>query len=947
MSDPDNFDDEELVSSNPNQRNWRGIMIALLVIVAVLALIVTSVVLLTPPDEGPRVRGRRFRLGDILGPELAALRFNGSWVSGEELLFRDQWGGISLLNAANLTTRTVMLNTTFKHWNPLRFTMSPDHKYILMAHNVQKLFRYSYLAQYTVYDIATMDTYPLSPGADADDGGAQPYLLLAAWVPRGLGVVMVHNYDIYYRPDPAARGPAYRVTNTGVPGVVFNGVPDWLYEEEVLGSNSALWASDDGHQLLYASFNDSRVEEQRFPWFGVAREDGRLYPEIRSLRYPKPGTPNPSVSLWVADLADPKNINTRDVKPPAAFKHLQDVYVTAATWVSETSVAVVWLNRPQNLSLITVCKGPMWYCMETQRVSGEGRGWVDAGAAPLFSADGSSYVTLAPVRDGAAGYFRHVVHVNVARRRPLPLTRGRCDVVRLLAWDHADQHLYYLAAPEGRPGQLHLYRARALPPSGDEAPGPSQCLTCQPSDPLDNGPYSAFYAAMERGRGGGGAAGNGEPEAVLDEPHENELEEEYGAGDAPSTDTPPFPKKRKAYRWDVMGLLVRPCLYHNAIFSPGLNYLVLECLGPGVPTVQLLATRGGGGGGGGSGSGGGGGGGGGNGVGGGAGPGPNVGPGPGAGPGAGLGGAAGGGNRPRLLATLQNNSALVERASKMALPQVKTFPVQISGGYHAQVRLHLPPGLREDEITRYPLVVQVYGGPGTQLVTERWKLDWSTYLAGSRDFIVAQIDGRGSGGQGYQLLHEVYMRLGSVEVADQLEVTEYLRDSLHFVDSRRVAVWGWSYGGFVAAMALAREQDVFHCGISVAPVTTWRLYDSAYTERYMGLPNLTGNYKGYEEADVSQRVERLRDKMFYLVHGTADDNVHFQQSMALARALANKGVLFRQQVYPDESHSLSGVKRHLYRSMANFLDDCFRKQVPPDQKSGLRNGGGGGGFVGD
>ncbi|GLG95165.1 Venom dipeptidyl peptidase 4 [Gryllus bimaculatus] len=637
---------QELVSSNPNQRNWRGIMIALLVIVAVLALIVTSVVLLTPPDEGPRVRGRRFRLGDILGPELAALRFNGSWVSGEELLFRDQWGGISLLNAANLTTRTVMSNTTFKHWNPLRFTMSPDHKYILMAHNVQKLFRYSYLAQYTVYDIATMDTYPLSPGADADDGGAQPYLLLAAWVPRGLGVVMVHNYDIYYRPDPAARGPA-------------------------------------------------------------------------------------------------------------------DVYVTAATWVSETSVAVVWLNRPQNLSLITVCKGPMWYCMETQRVSGEGRGWVDAGAAPLFSADGSSYVTLAPVRDGAAGYFRHVVHVNVARRRPLPLTRGRCDVVRLLAWDHADQHLLSL----GRDGA-----------AGAAVPIPQRHLQPGPQLP----------AAGDAGRGGGGGSGS-------------------GGG------------------------------------------------------VAAGRQR----------------------VGGGAGPGLNVGPGPGAGPGRGS-RAAGGGNRPRLLATLQNNSALVERASKMALPQVKTFPVQISGGYHAQVRLHLPPGLREDEITRYPLVVQVY-----------------------------------------------------------------LRDSLHFVDPRRVAVWGWSYGGFVAAMALAREQDVFHCGISVAPVTTWRLYDSAYTERYMGLPNLTGNYKGYEEADVSQRVERLRDKMFYLVHGTADDNVHFQQSMALARALANKGVLFRQQVYPDESHSLSGVKRHLYRSMANFLDDCFRKQVPPDQKAGLRNGGGGGGFVGD
>lgn len=109
-------------------------------------------------------------------------------------------------------------------------------------------------------------------------------------------------------------------------------------------------------------------------------------------------------------------------------------------------------------------------------------------------------------------------------------------------------------------------------------------------------------------------------------------------------------------RWDVMDVLVQPCQYHNVIFSPGLLYYALECLGPGVPTVQLYATR---------------------------------------------------STTPKLLATLQNNTQLIERASKMALPQVKTFPVQISGGYNAQVRLHLPPGLREEEITRYPLVVHV------------------------------------------------------------------------------------------------------------------------------------------------------------------------------------------------------------------------------------------------
>lgn len=191
-----------------------------------------------------------------------------------------------------------------------------------------------------------------------------------------------------------------------------------------------------------------------------------------------------------------------------------------------------------------------------------------------------------------------------------------------------------------------------------------------------------------------------------------------------------------------------------------------------------------------------------------------------------------------LLATVQNNTRLKEKMAKVALPQVKTFPVMISGGYHAQVRLHLPPVLREDEITRYPTILHVYSGPGTQLVTDRWHVDWNTYLAGTKDYIVIEIDGRGSSGQGYQLLHEVYKRLGSVEVSDQLEVSEYLRDNLHFIDPRRMGVWGWSYGGYTAALALAGQQSIFQCGISVSPVTNWKLYGKPTPLTLYGHPSI-------------------------------------------------------------------------------------------------------------
>ncbi|XP_034241938.1 venom dipeptidyl peptidase 4 [Thrips palmi] len=905
MSDPDaNFDDEELVSSSPTQRNWRGILIALLVIMAVLALIVTSVVLLTPPDEGPRVRGARFKLSQVLGQDFTPLRFNGTWISDEELVLLDQYGGLSVLNARNLSTTVLISNQTLKRLNPSKILVSPDHKYVLLGYNVQKLFRYSFLAQYTIYNIATGDLVPLSPSekpsapppphaatgplGSAGSAHGPPFLLDAAWAGRGSALLMVYDYDIYYKPSANA-SRAYRITNTAVPGVICNGVPDWLYEEEILRGRTAMWMSEGGHSVLFATFNDTLVEEMKIPWYGTLDEE-RQYPDIRSLRYPKPGTPNPIVTLRVANLTVPSDIRTRDLEPPLAFGFNRDYYLSAATWLSSTEVSVVWMNRPQNLTIISICKSPTWACVETQRVSNEGRGWVDAQPPPLFAPDGNNYVTMAPVRDGMAGFYRHIVHVNITRKRVVPLTHGKFEVARILAWDHQHQLVYYLGVPEGRPGQMHLYYVRsAALAQGEAAPAP-KCLTCSPETPRSETGLSSYYsqAATDTAR--------------TEDTGQDDWDDVDHSTEPPVTTQQPTRKEKKsAPTPPIEEMLMRPCLYHNAVFSPRLSFFVLECKGPGIPNARLFSTR----------------------------------------------SVKGAHNHtddeatPLYLSTLQNNTRLQEQAWRMALPQVKTFPVQISGGYYAQVRLHLPPGLREEEITRYPLVVQVYGGPGTQLVTEKWRVDWSTYLASNRDFIVAQIDGRGSGGQGYKFMHEVYQQLGTVEVNDQLEVTEYLRDTLHFVDKRRVGVWGWSYGGFVSAMLLAKEQDVFRCGISVAPVASWKLYDSAYAERYMGVPNVTGNYKGYNDADLTRRADGFRgsDKMFYLVHGSADDNVHFQHSMMLARALTGSGVLFRQQVYPDENHSLFGVKRHLYRSMANFMDDCFRKLVPPERKAGLRNGG--------
>jgi len=172
----------------------------------------------------------------------------------------------------------------------------------------------------------------------------------------------------------------------------------------------------------------------------------------------------------------------------------------------------------------------------------------------------------------------------------------------------------------------------------------------------------------------------------------------------------------------------------------------------------------------------------------------------------------------------------------------------------------------------------------------------------------------------------MYCGFGTNEVSSVIEAAAWLQKNLTFVDPSRTAIWGWSYGGFLSLSALGRDKEgVFTCGASVAPVVDWTLYDTYYTERYMDL--LDNNLAGYENSRVFKRLEPLRHKNFYLMHGTHDDNVHYQQSMLLSAALESKDILFRQQSYPDQDHSINDYHKHLYHSLTDFfLNDCSGKE---------------------
>ncbi|XP_043062751.1 prolyl endopeptidase FAP-like [Drosophila yakuba] len=215
------------------------------------------------------------------------------------------------------------------------------------------------------------------------------------------------------------------------------------------------------------------------------------------------------------------------------------------------------------------------------------------------------------------------------------------------------------------------------------------------------------------------------------------------------------------------------------------------------------------------------------------------------------------------------------------------------------------------------------GRPGSESVSEKFKIDWGTYMSSRNDVVYIRLDVRGSKGQSKKTL---YRHLGGVEVLDQISVLGYLLDTIGFLDETRVGMWGWGYGGYVTSMALGTQQDVFKCGIAVSPTADWLYSNSAFTERILGLP--AENFKGYVEADATQRARLIKSNSYFLIHGLADTTAPFVHGVQLAKSLTSANILFRYQTYADEGHDLSGVLEHVYSSMEQFFAECL--SLDPD-----------------
>lgn len=238
-----------------------------------------------------------------------------------------------------------------------------------------------------------------------------------------------------------------------------------------------------------------------------------------------------------------------------------------------------------------------------------------------------------------------------------------------------------------------------------------------------------------------------------------------------------------------------------------------------------------------------------------------------------------------------------------------------------------------DASKEYPLFMYQYSGPGSQSVSNTWNSVndyWYQYLA-QKGYIVACVDGRGTGYKGADFKKVTQKELGKYEVEDQIEAARQL-GKLPYIDASRIGIWGWSYGGFMSSNALFKGNDVFKMAIAVAPVTSWRFYDSVYTERYMTTPQ--ENPSGYDDNSPINHVDKLKGD-FLLIHGTADDNVHVQNTMRMVEALVQANKQFEWMIYPDKNHGIYGgnTRLHLYTKMSDFIDRTLGDKIPEASKN--------------
>ncbi|KAH8375717.1 hypothetical protein KR093_002693, partial [Drosophila rubida] len=693
--------------------------------------------------------------------------FNGTWISDEEFYYTASDKSIHKFNAATNTDSIFVSSSFLNSYVGATFTLSRDNSKILVRHNLTEKFRHSYVAQYDIYDIATSTAIKIHKGEKLQYCGWSP-------LKDRLAYVYQNNVHIHFNENLEIA-----VTEDGKDGIIYNGVPDWVYEEEVLSSGSALWWSPDGSKLAVGFFDDTSVQTFKYFLYGDDSSSYHQYPHEEELKYPKSGTPNPIVYLRVYDLSNDDPIMRRINAPIDIVS--SDHILQNVVWSNNSHLLITWMNRRQNLASLQSCSHD-GVCAEVTRIE-EPKGWV-ALSTPKCINNGLNCLFTYFIDN-----WYQVWNLNLQTGVNSWKSRGKFTVLNIYGYDEVNDKLYYQATQLNDPAVYNVYS------NGD-------CLSCNRVD-VDNA----------------------------------------------------------------------ECKSASATFSKSFSYYTLSCAGPNPIYTQIYAVA-----------------------------------------------------NDKKVKDWELNSEYRTHLEAKQRPSYSFINVALADGSTGIVKLALPPNF--DATKKYPMIVVVYGGPNSVRVTNSFTVGYEAFVTTKRDTIYAYIDGRGTGNKGKDLLFSVNNDLGDHEVEDQLFVTKWLEENLAFIDRNRIGIWGWSYGGYMTAKTIERDDTrIFQCGVSVAPVTSWLYYDTIYTERYMGLPTADDNEKKYKESNVFQRLENFKTHDFLLVHGSGDDNVHYQHSLLLAKLLQRADIQFDEQTYTDENHSIGNTLPHLYNTIDRFWIKCLNLNV--------------------
>ncbi|CAO3598139.1 unnamed protein product [Absidia cylindrospora] len=688
--------------------------------------------------------------------------------------------------------------------NVEKFEISQDAQYLMLFTNVTKQFRWSYKANIYLYHLESKSIVPLNTETDVNE---KPRISYAVWSKSGHQLAYVMDNDIYIA--NLDKKTHSRVTYDGS-ATIFNGVPDWVYEEEVFGKEYSLWWSPDSTHLAYLRFNETEVPEYQVPLYTTSNRSS--YPEQLTIKYPKAGSPNPLVSLHIHALKTEETIMvTRNstLHPLQASSTAHDFddddrLITDVAWATDAHSYLLFkqTNRVQDHELTSLVTIPSRNLTQTKvetirEYKPDDGGWIDIGQSmvhlPSEQQQKKKSIRYLDVADHENGYTHLAIFTvnqdDPSKVSPQWLTSGEWEVVAGSVVVDKTRNLVHFISTERSFLERHLY---TISLDNKEPASTKVCLTCS-EDPDEHA-------------------------------------------------------------------------YYDVNFSPKSGYYILNYLGPNIPRTVVRKV-----------------------------------------------------DNSSFEAVLNDNADLSRLLDEYDLPRIRMSTVK-SGSIDMPAMEVLPPDF--DSTKKYPVLFHVYGGPGSQLVTYQFSLDWHVFVASQLGFIVVTVDGRGTGYQGRQYRSVVRGKLGDLETVDQVNAAKHWA-SLDYVDASRIAIWGWSYGGYMTTKVLESDDGVFATGMAVAPVTDWHYYDSIYTERYMLTPNM--NVEGYQQSAVNN-MTGFEHANYLLIHGTGDDNVHFQHSAVLVDKLTMANIhKYRVQFYPDSNHRISyhNANANVYHLLTEFLFDSF------------------------